>query len=944
MTMKYKYLLAFAPLFLSACEDKIDTPRAPIAYEGDDVVFTIDNSSNSRTTYAEPWAEEGNQQIYWGNYVQTDKEYINIYCPENPERGFARYMVNHGTDQNVAESIVKTGEIGVQWGADGQDYHFYAFYPADRASETMNGTTIRATVIAEQNPHYYKYKNVDAVDGNALTDLTSISDYNSDQYKDGAVINFTPKTIYAMPTMEAAVMVARRTMKSNEYGNEVPLKFNVLADVLDITLNGPITPNTLGANANPTTGFEGTAAKFIQIQNVTIEVVTPNIDANGKQTDDVAQYAVNHDKPISGSFDLNMSESAINTANMIQNVTGSAAVQLQTSMSESGKIYYPTLFVRKELTAGATPSESDIDHMRLRAFLIPGQIDKTSLNTLRLHLQTNCGDFYQMLENDGNFATGQIYPVKLGYFRTRGEDFDLSKWVSQLDPDIYLSELSIPGAWHAANPNAQGSVTIQQLYDAGIRAFEVHTANGTVPFVDNDFKTPLTTANVNSADVAWHEEQRIGERTATADPSVDTDAGGSISGGEGIGNYDVTGTGLTVTQTQTVTYNQYPEFYLRLYRTSNISGADDNPDASYSDALIAAANNMKPSGFMFLEFGFDWGNTGRPVTVPWRTVTETRRRSKSGLTLNGRRPFGQTASLSNVTWTIPDGTFTDADEWGEPEYSYSYSTTTIDHWTAWPIAVESCLNRLRNSPNTSTGKSQVLYTDEITSNTTIRNIQGYLIAKINTNFHGSPNADGVGQNENVLSNNSIGWSGNTPALFSRWVNDSETKPQTVNMKWGVPVAPFSIPETSLRWCFTEQDNVSDIQNRKNAIDLVNEEIAKNYASPLHNTYYEVAIGGFSGSSDASGYQSVATQLNPYVLSKISDPSRTPVPVGFVFMNYAIPPTGQEDTYQSTELIRAIINNNKALLLRRDDSSTPSAVSARDKTNSHFTNNTKNPLK
>ena len=50
MTMKYKYLLAFAPLFLAACEDKIDTPRAPIAYEGDDVVFTIDNSSNSRNT------------------------------------------------------------------------------------------------------------------------------------------------------------------------------------------------------------------------------------------------------------------------------------------------------------------------------------------------------------------------------------------------------------------------------------------------------------------------------------------------------------------------------------------------------------------------------------------------------------------------------------------------------------------------------------------------------------------------------------------------------------------------------------------------------------------------------------------------------------------------------------------------------------------------------
>lgn len=942
MTMKYKYLLALAPLFLTACADKIDTPNTPIAYEGDDVVFSIQNASNSRTTYAEPWAEQGNQDIYWGNYVQTDKEYINIYCPENPERGFARYEVNHGTDQTVAESIVKTSEIGVQWGAKGQDYHFYAFYPADKASETMNGTTIRATVIAEQNPHYYKYKDVD---GNTITDLTSISDYNSKQYKDGAVINFTPKTIYAMPTMDAAVMVARRTMTPDDYGKEVPLRFNVLADVLDITLNGPITPNTLGANANPTTGFEGTAASFIQIQNVTIQVVTPNIDANGNQTDDISLFAVNHDKPISGSFDLNMSESAINTADMIQNVTGSAAVQLQTSMSEKDKVYYPTLFVRKSLSSGTVPTASDIDHMRLRAFLIPGQINKDNLNTLRLHLQTNCGDFYQMLENDGNFATGQIYPVKLGYFRTRGEDFDLSKWVSQLDPDIYLSELSVPGAWHAANPNAQGNVTIQQLYDAGIRAFEVHTANGTVPFIDKDFKTELTTRNVNSADVSWHEEQRINEKTETANPSVDASAGGTVTGDRY--STSASGTGLTVTQTQTVTYNQYPEFYLRLYRTSNITEAKPNPDDSYSDALIAAANNMKPSGFMFLEFGFDWGDSGRPVTVPWRTVTETRRRSKSGLTLSGTKSWlSSNPSVSDVTWTIPDGTFTDADEWGEPEYSYSYSTTTIDHWTAWPIAVESCLNRLRSKPNESTGRSQILYTDEITSSTTIRNIHGYLIAKINTNFQGSPNVDGVGQNENLLSINGIGWSGSTPALFSRWVNDSESKPQTVNMKWGMPVAPFSTPETSLRWCFTEQDNISSITTRKAAIDLVNEEIAKNYSSPLHNTYYEISIGGYDNGSPkvASGYQSVASQLNSYVLSKISDPSRTPVPVGFVFMNYAIPPKGQEDTYQSAQLIRAIINNNKALLLRRADSSTPSPVSARDKTNSHFTNNTKNPLK
>ena len=63
------------------------------------------------------------------------------------------------------------------------------------------------------------------------------------------------------------------------------------------------------------------------------------------------------------------------------------------------------------------------------------------------------------------------------------------------------------------------------------------------------------------------------------------------------------------------------------------------------------------------------------------------------------------------------------------------------------------------------------------------------------------------------------------------------------------------------------------------------------------------------------------------------------------MNYVIPPTGEESTYNSTALIRAIINNNKAFLLRRKGEDTPAQLSkVEDKTNSNFTNTTQNPLK
>lgn len=938
MKLNCKWALVLLPLFFAGCEDKIEQPTPSIAYEGDDVRFSVDNSPNSRTMYQDDWDETTSQAIYWGNYVTTNAEFINIYCPDNPERGFARYKVTAQPNSSVAETIVKTSEIGVQWGASGKPYTFYAFYPADRASTTLeNGNTIRATVGTGQSPTVYKYRESASDAASSLTDLDSFKKYNSDNYT-GTTASGSPKIIYGMPDMNSAVMVARKTMPADKFGLDVPLQFNVLADVLDITLNGPVTPNTLGGNAN-SANPDGIPAQFIQIQALTIEVVDPDAkDENGQTITDISKLPVDNSVAISGSFDLNMAEGA---DKVVDNVSGNATIQLQTSMTidENGvsSVYYPTLFVR-----GTSTAYKDIDHLRLRAFLIPGQVTGNDLRKLRVHLQTNCGDFYQMLENDGNFVTGNIYPVKFGYFKTRGVDFDLKAWVSQLDPDIYLSELSVPGAWHAANPAAQGGRSIQELYDAGIRAFEVHTINGTQPYVDNEFSTELTSSNVSSQ---TFEDRMFNLSTQT--PSTVVSGNNDDITSNGLENLDVTAINMTVTQTETRTYSQCPKFYLRLFRTSNISSEDD-PEASYSAALISAANNMKPSGFMFLEFGHDNGGYTRGVNVPCKTVTETRTRQKTGISLTGRRPFGVSATVANVNWDI-DKVFTDADAWSDwTQSSVTYDgTVSFTNKQCWSIAVESCLNRLRSKKNEATGRSTVLYTGEITANTTIRDIQGYLIAKINTNNDAEGDSDNLGDNENTANNTMIGWSGDTPAIFSRWIAGSGDEPMTINMKWGAPVAPYSTPETALRWCFTELDNVgATADNRKKAIDAVNDEIAKNYANPGHNTYYEVSLGGYlNGSAIADNYKALSKELNGYVLNKITNPTRNPVPVGFVFMNYAIPPTGEESTYNSTALIRAIINNNKAFLLRRAGEDTPAQLSkVEDKTNSNFTNTTQNPLK
>lgn len=930
MKVKCKWALALAPFVLTGCNDLIDPGQKPVGTSGDDVQFYVAKDREARTMYQDDWdATDANGKrtpnaIYWGNYQGKKDEYINIYCP-NTERGFAKYLITPNVQDNkdVAATVVRMSEIGVQWGPESEPHTFYAFYPADKASTlTKNGAQhiVRATVDYQQSPVGYKWKLNSAKETSAstLNLIEGMDTYINTEYDatEGVIDKNAAKTIYGMPDMEAAVMVARHDVPTGEFGKPVPLQFNVLADVLDITLNGPTTPNTLGGNGNAEN--PGLAANFIQIQSVTLEYVDrKNSDPMGP-TDDPKAFKIDHTHPIVGSFDLDMAKvvedypatGTENIKDMISNVQGSASVILNTATNSGEKTYYPTLFVRTFSDTGAdgtrvNKDQKCLDHLRLRAFLIPGQVTADDLYKLRVHIQTNCGDYYKMLEVKNQDGTGQsgyvssrIYPIKMGYFKSRSEsDFDLKQWIGQLDPNICITELSIPGAWHASNPDFQEVTDYQKMYDAGIRAFEVHTGNGTTPYTDNTFQEVLNSTNVASMPFYDH---RLDENTSGSTFNV--------RGGTNSGVTNITGTNKTVTETRTITYNQLPKFALRLYRAQNLSGNEDNPSSSLSDALIQLSEKMTPTGFMFFEFG--WKRVGnRTVTVPCKTVTITQTRTKTGVTLQG------TPGITGIRWNT-DGVFTDADPW-QNETSTSYTNKTISDQDAWSTAIESCLERLKRTTNTTTNKP-VLYDGKITRNTTIAQVQGQVVVKINTN-----NSDGA-NTENLMSSNYGGWSGNTPALFSRWVAESGTTPRTINLQWGSPVTPFvndvngNLHE-GLRWCYTELDDIKSIQNRKGAIDKMNNIVYDNYKKGYHRTFYETSLGGFlNDDPSVANCQAVAKELHPYVLSKLADPSRQNVPLGLVFMNYVIPPAGEEDTYKSGELIRAIINNNKAFLLHRPD--------------------------
>lgn len=55
------------------------------------------------------------------------------------------------------------------------------------------------------------------------------------------------------------------------------------------------------------------------------------------------------------------------------------------------------------------------------------------------------------------------------------DDWDATNWMANLQRNVYLSEISIPGSWNSLNIDYQDPYTIEGQYNAGVRAFHLDT-------------------------------------------------------------------------------------------------------------------------------------------------------------------------------------------------------------------------------------------------------------------------------------------------------------------------------------------------------------------------------------------------------------------------------------------------------------------------------------
>lgn len=693
--LKLAAMAAACVAVMSGCsEDRYEDPR-PAAEEGDVVQFGLDLGAQSRTMYGPETEVNGTtvQSIFWGNYVAGKSESIRVFCNESPAgRNIATYEVNlQDENSNIAAGINCTSGQAIQWGAQETGYTFYAIYPADRAEETLNGTTLTVTVNNGQTPVNY------GPDGTTVNNELVTN-------PDPSTTLTTPVTIYGNPDMSNALMYART--ETDRTSDPVGLQFNVLTDVLEVTVNGPEKDNKL-LNGNP--------APYIEIRGLNIESKSGSALGGHFNVDlETGKYSGNPTYPV-------------------------RTLHMNTAVVQNNTVYYPKLYWR----------ESGYDKLKVRFFLWPG----VEASDLRVEVDTNYGQF-TLDDLKGTFEAGKIHKLSLPHFVTPGTDFNLSKWMEILDPNIYISELSVPGAWHAANDAYQTYADFDKMYDAGVRAFEVSVR---------------------------------------------------VVNGEAV--------------------------------VSGVGGAN----RALVDVLQKVGSRMTG------KTGFVYFCIGDPVTS--------------------------------------------AD---------------------FPAAVTAAINDARCR--------DYIYREEVGANTTLGQVVGKIVLKINTND----------------SRNETGWSPNFPALFSRWTHAVIGDAREINMQWGAPINPDPDATTHgpLVWCYTEQDLVgpSDaalggtqeyvIGKLKDAVDaLMSKSLAawENEGSD-HNTFYLCGIGGYYNTGYVSATREsaeiIAKAMNPYMLTKLLDPSREPSPTGIVLMNLCNGSESDPTAYSSAELIRAIVYNNNTFIMKR----------------------------
>ena len=225
------------------------------------------------------------------------------------------------------------------------------------------------------------------------------------------------------------------------------------------------------------------------------------------------------------------------------------------------------------------------------------------------------------------------------------------------------------------------------------------------------------------------------------------------------------------------------------------------------------------------------------------------------------------------------------------------------------------------------GETYRLYTGEITPTTTIDDVKGHIIIKVNYNN------DDMG--------NHLSETDRIPAMFAKWgkfvdvsTPFTETDAYAINsMRWGTS---HNIISGALQWFYHEATSVgynndggeeTYAQKIGNIEDMWNRSVGYYNSNSDHSMWFLNDLGGcyvnggYSSGESQRGVEAWTQEVGPYATRLLQNRTEDAT-LGIVLINYANP----ENNY-SGNLIQTIINNNFSFQLRTRGSSQSNVYNA-----------------
>lgn len=446
---KIYYLgIALAACLSSCSDDSLDNGKTVVnpVQTGDEIIFGSSLSDNanmieSRTVYGDRTTT--GVPVYWSS-DENNLDTIAIFCNQASQP--AKHLVNY-----VVRPVI---------GEDGK--------PTATASTVQKVSTAEAGLQwgdPDTEHRFYAFYPASAVKGSTEENATGQITANIpvtqqvQEWREGTFDTSDPdfkgkKVYFGLPNMDYAYMYAYQAVTPSKVSKDeaIDLNFKNLVTVLDITVQGP--------------------------QSGTATITNINVDA------------IDGEEPIlTGDFTCNIRNAS----------TGATATcaPIGSFNEERSRISIPCYDKKTGRFIPLGPGEL----LNVKAYIIPQNENTVIKRTLRVTVSMLNGAPCRKILNTADVTPHKINRVILPELEVGGTNY----WMSSLDPNIYVSELSLPGskmsyltAANGANIVYQNATIKDQLLD-GVRAFIFHTqrmGNGELRISVNG--SPLSTTLKNA--------------------------------------------------------------------------------------------------------------------------------------------------------------------------------------------------------------------------------------------------------------------------------------------------------------------------------------------------------------------------------------------------------------------------------------------------------------